>query len=228
MIGLPAVGQELKLAPVGDKLEARFRGPNVTPGYWRQPELTAAAFDDEGYYRMGDAVRFADPDRPQSGLVFDGRLAEDFKLSSGTWVSVGPLRARLIAAGSPLVQDVVIAGHDREYLGALIFPRVDQCRALCPELAQQADAEEVLAHFRVRDRFRALLQALAAEATGSARRIERAILLVTPASIDAGEITDKGSINQRAVLACRAHLVEELYRPTPSAQTLCARREERP
>jgi feruloyl-CoA synthase len=228
MIGLPAVGQEMKLAPAGDKLEARFRGPNVTPGYWRQPELTRAAFDEEGYYRMGDAVRFADPERPQAGLVFDGRLAEDFKLSSGTWVSVGPLRSRVIAIGTPLVQDVVIAGHDREFLGALVFPRLDQCRALCPELAPSADPAEILAHPAVRSRFQHLLDEVAAQSTGSARRIARAILLAVPPSIDSSEITDKGSINQRAVLAHRAGLVEELYQPTPSARTLCTNGEKRP
>ena len=227
MIGLPAVGQEMKLAPVGDKLEARFKGPNVTPGYWRQPELSSAAFDAQGYYRLGDAVRFAEPDRPQSGLVFDGRLSEDFKLSSGSWVSVGPLRARLIAACSPLVQDVVITGHDREFLGALVFPRLDQCRALCPELPSHADPDEVLSHAGVVARFHDLLNALAADTTGGTRRIERAILLAAPASIDAGEITDKGSINQRAVLAHRPQLVEELYRSTPSPRTLCAARKER-
>ena len=121
---LPVVGQEMKLVPAGNKLEARFRGPNVTPGYWRQPEPTQQAFDEEGYYRIGDAVRFADPTHPEQGLLFDGRLAEDFKPSSGTWASVGPLRARFIAAGAPLVQDVVIAGHDRDFIAVLVFPRL--------------------------------------------------------------------------------------------------------
>jgi feruloyl-CoA synthase len=224
MIGLPAVGQEMKLAPAGDKYEARFRGPNVTPGYWRQPELTAESFDEEGYYRMGDAVRFADPQRPQLGLVFDGRLAEDFKLSSGTWASVGPLRSRFIAAGAPLVQDVVVAGHDRDYLAVLVFPRLDQCRALCPGLASDAPAREVLEHALVRERFRRLLDELGAEATGSANFIARAIVADVPPSIDSGEATDKGSINQSAVLAQRAALVDELYAATPSERTLCARK----
>jgi feruloyl-CoA synthase len=224
MIGLPAVGQEMKLAPAGDKYEARFRGPNVTPGYWRQPELTAESFDEEGYYRMGDAVRFADPQRPQLGLVFDGRLAEDFKLSSGTWASVGPLRSRFIAAGAPLVQDVVVAGHDRDYLAVLVFPRLDQCRALCPGLASDAPAREVLEHALVRERFRRLLDELGAEATGSATFIARAIVADVPPSIDSGEATDKGSINQSAVLAQRAALVDELYAATPSERTLCARK----
>jgi len=222
MIGLPAVGQEMKLAPVGEKLEARFRGPNVSPGYWRQPELTRAAFDDEGYYRMGDAVRFADPDRPANGLMFDGRLAEDFKLSSGTWASVGPLRTRFIAAGVPLVQDVVVAGHDRDYIAVMVFARLDECRAFCPQLPKQASASEVLAEPAVLVRFQALLDQLAGAATGNATRIERALLLEVPPSIDANEITDKGSINQRAVLEHRAALVEELYAPRPSPRILCA------
>jgi len=228
MIGLPAVGQEMKLARVGDKYEARFRGPNVTPGYWRQPELTRAAFDEEGFYRMGDAVRFANAERPEAGLVFDGRLAEDFKLSSGTWVSVGPLRSGLIAAGSPLVQDVVITGHDRDFLAALIFPRIDQCRALCGDVAANASTADVLAHPAVVERFRQLLDGMAAQATGSARRVERALLLAVAPSIDASEITDKGSINQHAVLVHRAALVEELYQPVPSARILCAIREKQP
>ena len=221
MIGLPVAGQEMKLAPSGDKFEARFRGPNITPGYWKQPELTRAAFDGEGYYRMGDAVRFDDPDHPEKGLMFDGRLAEDFKLSSGSWVSVGPLRARFLAAAAPLVQDVVVAGHDRDYISLLVFPRLDECRDLFG-LHKQATALEILAHDSVRARFQVLLDQLAKEATGGTTRIRRVLLLEVPPSIDAGEITDKGSINQRAVLEHRAELVEELYRPSPSARTLCA------
>jgi feruloyl-CoA synthase len=220
LIGLPAVGQEMKLAPVGDKLEARFRGPNVTPGYWRQPDLTRSAFDEEGFYCMGDAVRFADPQHPELGLVFDGRLTEDFKLSTGTWVSVGPLRAHFIAACAPLVQDVVIAGHDRAFVAVLIFARVDQCQALCPELGPSAGVPQILSHPAVRERFRQLLDKLNRDATGSASKIERAILLEIPPSMDAGELTDKGSINQRAVLDHRAALVEELYLAQPSARTL--------
>jgi feruloyl-CoA synthase len=223
MIGLPVAGQEMKLAPAADKYEARFRGPNVTPGYWKQPELTLAAFDDEGYYRMGDAVRFDDPAHPEKGLMFDGRLVEDFKLSSGSWVSVGPLRTRFIASGAPLVQDVVIAGHDRDYIAVLVFPRIEDCRGVCG-LPPQAPASEVLAHARVRARFQDLLDRLAEEATGGTTQIVRAILLDVAPSIDAAEVTDKGSINQRAVLEQRAMLVEELYATVPSARTLCASR----
>ena len=221
MIGLPVAGQEMKLAPAGEKFEARFRGPNITPGYWKEPELTRAAFDGEGYYRMGDAVRFDDPDHPEKGLMFDGRLAEDFKLSSGSWVSVGPLRARFLAAAAPFAQDVVVAGHDRDYISLLVFARLDECRGLCG-LHKQATASEILAHDLVRKRFQTLLDQLAREATGGTTRIERVLLLEVAPSIDAAEITDKGSINQRAVLEHRAELVEEVYAATPSSRTLCA------
>ena len=219
VIGLPAPGQEVKLVPTGAKLEIRVRGPNITPGYWRAPERTRVAFDEQGYYRMGDAVRFVDPSDPQQGLLFDGRIAEDFKLATGTWVSVGPMRAHFLTACAPFVQDVVIAGPDRDEVAVLIFPNVDACRALS-QSAGAATANVVLDHPAVRARFRALLDQLAADATGSANRIVRAIVLDTPPSLDAGEITDKGSINQRAVLAHRAALVEELYCDPPSARTI--------
>jgi len=226
MIGLPVIGQEMKLAPAGDKFEARFRGPNVTPGYWKQPDLTRAAFDEEGYYRMGDAVRFDDPTHPERGLLFDGRLVEDFKLSSGSWASVGPLRTSFIAQGAPFVQDVVIAGHDRDFIAVLVFPRLADCRTLCPELSREAPAFEVLAHPAVRLQFEELLNRMAGLATGLSTRIERALLLEVPASIDAGEMTDKGSINQRAVLEHRAALVDELYARSPSARVICATQKE--
>jgi feruloyl-CoA synthase len=211
MVGLPVDGLEMKLVPAGDKLEARFRGPSITPGYWRQDDLTRAALDEEGYYRTGDAMRFVDPADPRQGLEFDGRTTEDFKLTTGTWVSVGSLRAKINASGSPYVQDSVITGHDRDALGALLFPNLEACRRLCPDLAHDAPACEVLAHAAVRARFRQLLDDLAREATGSSNRIARAMLLETPPSLDASEITDKGSINQRAVLKARAALLEELY-----------------
>ena len=224
MIGLPVPGVEVKLAPEGDKLELRVRGPSVTPGYWRQPELTRAAYDEEGFYRMGDAVRFVDPEDPEEGLFFDGRVAEDFKLSSGTWVSVGPLRAKLIAAGAPEVQDVVLAGLNRDWLAALVFPNVEACRILCPDLPREAPSSEVVRHPAVRARFQDVLDALARESTGSSTRIVRAMVLETPPSIDVSEVTDKGSINQRAVLQTRAALVEELYGEPPSARVIVAKR----
>jgi feruloyl-CoA synthase len=207
-VGLPLDGLEMKLAPVAGKLEARFRGPNVTPGYWRQPELTRAAFDEEGYYRTGDALRFVDPADAQQGFEFDGRIAEDFKLGTGTWVSVGPLRARINAACSPLVQDVVITGHDRAWLGALVFLNAAACRDL------RADA--------IRSYLQRVLERLAREATGSSTLVARALIMETPPSIDASEITDKGSINQRAVLQNRAALVERLYAEKPDPSIMVA------
>ena len=206
-IGHPAPGTEVRLAPVGDKLEVRYRGPNVTPGFWRQPDLTREAFDEDGFYRSGDAAKFLDPSDPQKGLVFDGRIAEDFKLDSGTWVSVGPLRAQLIAAGAPYLQDAVITGHDRREVGALVIPR-----------AGIGDAQQLA---RV---VRHVLDAHARTGATSSNRVARAMLLAEPLSIDAGEITDKGSINQRAVLTARAALVEELYRDPPSARVILAPR----
>jgi len=196
-VGLPVDGVEMKLAPVNDKLEARYRGPNITPGYWRQPELTREAFDEEGYYRTGDAMRFLDPQDPSQGLEFDGRLTEDFKLTTGTWVSVGPLRARLNSAGAPYVQDCVIAGHDRDEVCALVFPNPAACQGLSAEA--------------LREKIRQALERLAAGSTGSSNRIARALVLERAPSIDSGELTDKGSINQRAVLRARADLVEMLY-----------------
>jgi len=215
-IGLPAPGVEVKLVPVDGKLEIRFRGPNVMPGYWRAPDETEAAFDEEGFYRTGDAVVFKDPAQPQRGLRFDGRIAEDFKLSTGTFVNVGPLRMRIVLAGDPLVQDVVLTGLNRDELGALIFPRVDDARRRF-SLPASASAGEVLAHPEVRAFFQQLIDRLWAEGTGSATRVARAWLLDEPPHIDRGEVTDKGSINQRAVLTHREALVERLYaEPAPA------------
>jgi len=222
VIGLPAPGQEVKLVPNGQKLEIRLRGPNVTPGYWRMPELSAKAFDEDGYYMLGDAVKFIDPQRPEKGLLFDGRISEDFKLTSGTWVSVGPLRGRFIAHFAPYVRDLVIAGHDRDDLAGLVVIDQDNCRALCPDLPGDASLAAIVADPRVRARFHDLLESFAAQATGSSSRIARVILLDAPPSLDLGEVTDKGSINQRAVLSHRAALVEELYAPHPSDRVIAA------
>ncbi len=209
-VGLPAPGLELKLVPAGDKMELRYRGPNVTPGYWRAPEQTAEAFDAEGFYCSGDALKPMDPARPELGFAFDGRIAEDFKLATGTFVSVGPLRAKIILAGDPCVQDVVIAGLNRNEIGILIFPRVDACRAMAG-LAAAAGVDEVLSAAPVRAFFQQLVDDLFAGGTGSATRVARALVLATPPSIDRGEITDKGSLNQRAVLTHRAPEVDALY-----------------
>jgi feruloyl-CoA synthase len=217
-IGVPAPGQELKLVPDEGKLEARLKGPNITPGYWRQPELTKAAFDEEGFYKLGDAIQFVDPAEPREGFYFDGRLAENFKLSSGTWVSVGPLRARMIAHFAPYVRDVVVAGLNRDTLAALIVPDVDACRALCPDVAD--GGARLFEDPRLVAEMSRLLASFAAESTGSSNRIERALVLHEPLSIDKGEVTDKGSINQRALLAHRADLVERLYRDPPDPRVI--------
>jgi feruloyl-CoA synthase len=209
-VGVPAPGCKVKLVPVDSKYEARFAGPHVMPGYWRAPELTAAAFDEDGYYRTGDALRFYDPDRPELGFVFDGRIAEDFKLATGTFVSVGPLRARVISQGAPYVQDAVVTGINREAVGLLVFPNIEHCRRLA-DLPAAATAEEVLASSAVRAAFARLLADLNATASGSSTRIEHLLPLAEPPSIDHREMTDKGSINQAAVLARRAALVEDLY-----------------
>jgi len=201
----------MRLAPVEGKLEARYRGPSVTPGFWRRDDLTRSAFDTDGFYRSGDAVRFIDPADPQRGLMFDGRIAEDFKLDSGSWVSVGPLRGRLIADGAPYIQDVVLAGHDRREVGALILPHVDSCRRLCRDLPPGATQAQIAAHPALRAFVQQLLDALSLASTGSTTRIAHAIVLAEPLSIDLGEVTDKGSVNQRAVLQARAGLVAELY-----------------
>ena len=214
-MGVPVPGVELKLVPTEGKLEARLRGPNITPGYWRQRELTAQAFDEDGFYKLGDALKFEDPGDPRAGLLFDGRVAEDFKLTTGTWVNVGPLRARLLAQLDPYARDVVIAGADCDEIGALIFPNLEACRKLAAD-----SAADVTSDARLRDELRARLTAFARTSTGSANRVGRAILLGEPPSLDAGEMTDKGSINQRAVIERRADLVAELYAPEPSPRVL--------
>ena len=219
-VGLPPPGMAVKLVPREGKLEARLSGPNVTPGYWRQEMLTAQAFDAEGFYCLGDAMKFDDFEDPAKGLLFDGRFAEDFKLATGTWVSVGPLRAAFIAHFAPLVRDVVIAGPGRDDIAVLVFPDLDACRGFASGLAANASPADVLAHAAVRREFAARLEALAATSTGSSNRICRAILLADPPSLDLGEMTDKGSINQRAVLQHRAALVEELYATTLSPRVI--------
>ena len=215
-IGLPCPGVEVKLVPdaASGKHEIRFRGPNVMPGYWRNPEATAEAFDEDGFYRTGDAARLIDEAAPERGLAFDGRIAEDFKLSSGTFVSVGPLRAKVTMAGDPFIQDVVVAGIDRDAIGLLIFPRLDDLRRHF-ELPPALPTAELLAEPRVRARFQRLADQQWREGTGSATRPARWLLLAEPPSIDRGELTDKNSINQRAVLAARAALVERLYADPP-------------
>ena len=210
LLGVPVAGMDVKLVPDGDKLEIRYKAPNVTKGYWRNEEATQKAFDEEGYYRTGDAVRFLDEENPDKGLVFDGRIAEDFKLSTGTWVNVGILKAKVLAAGSPIVQDVVIAGLDREYIGAILFLNPEACKKNA-NLSPETSNEEAFVHESIQEFVTQLLKTLGESATGSATRIAKAVVAIEPPSIDLGEITDKGSLNQRAVLKHRVALVEQLY-----------------
>jgi feruloyl-CoA synthase len=220
-IGLPAPGVELKLVPNEGKLEARLRGPLITPGYWRQDALTRAAFDAEGYYKIGDALKFADPADPLKGLLFDGRIAEDFKLATGTWASVGPLRARFIDAFAPYVRDVVLAGPDRDDIAALVFPDIEACRRLAG-LGPEAKPDAIVEDAKVRETFAKLLSKLAAISGGSSMRVARVLLMAEPPSMDKSEATDKGSINQRAVLNNRAALVDELYATPLSSRVIVA------
>ncbi|HEY4121254.1 MAG TPA: feruloyl-CoA synthase [Byssovorax sp.] len=196
VVGLPVAGCDIKLVPSADKFEARVRGPNVTPGYLGPRELTERAFDDEGFYKTGDAMRFADDAAPEKGLVFDGRIAEDFKLTTGTWVMCGAVRTRLIAACDPFVQDAVITGHDRDEIGALVF--------LTPAGASVSPVE-------LRARLEAALDALAKEPGGSSTCPRRLRVQREPPSLDAGEITDKGYVNQRVVRERRAAEIDRLY-----------------
>jgi feruloyl-CoA synthase len=213
-IGIPAKGVTIKLVPVGEKLEMRLKGPLVTPGYWRNPALTAAAFDEEGFYRLGDAVRFAVPGDASKGFFFDGRIAENFKLNTGTWVAVGALRAALVDALGGLARDAVITGEGQDVLGALLVPSRAAAEALVPEGAGLDDAA-LWAHPDVVAALEARLARFAAQATGSSTRIDRALVLTDPLDLNAGEVTDKGSVNQRAVLSHRKALVARLYAGGP-------------
>ncbi|MCP3386962.1 feruloyl-CoA synthase [Bradyrhizobium sp. CCGUVB4N] len=208
-IGVPIPGTELKLVNSGDKLEVRVRGPNVTPGYWKAPELTRQAFDEDGFYLIGDAVKLADADRPERGLFFDGRVAEDFKLNSGTWVSVGTLRVAGIAALAPLAQDIVVTGHGGDEVRFLVFPNMVACRAHTG-LPETAGANDVLAHDKVRTAIKQGLSKLKQQGANSSGHATRALLLAEPPSVDGGEITDKGYINQRGVLTRRADAAARL------------------
>ncbi|MDR6858331.1 feruloyl-CoA synthase [Variovorax guangxiensis] len=208
-LGLPAAGIEIKLIDTDGKTEVRYRGPNITPGYWRAPEATAEAFDEEGFFCTGDAVKWIDENNIHRGLRFDGRIAEDFKLATGTFVSVGPLRAKIIAAGAPYVQDAVLTGINLKEVGALIFP-TQKVRELAG-LAADAGMREVVESAPVQAHFQRVLDELARSATGSANRIARLHLEHEPPSIDRGEVTDKGSVNQRSVLKHRADTVEAFH-----------------
>jgi len=223
IVGLPVPGVALKLVPVDDKLEIRVRGDCVTPGYWNDPLRTAQAFDDEGYFCLGDAAAFVDAQHPEQGLRFDGRIAENFKLASGTWVHVGALRQEALAAFAPLAIDVVIAGSGEAFVGALVFPDVAACRALDPSLPADAGAAAVLDRPCVREAFQHKLDALAAAGTGSSNRIVRIALEAEPATVDNSEQTAKATISPATVLRRRAQRVAGLFEPVPGAGVLRAR-----
>jgi feruloyl-CoA synthase len=216
-IGVPVPGVELKLVPAGDKLEVRVRGPNVMPGYWKRGDLTRAAFDEEGFYKPGDAVRFAEPADPAKGVMFDGRLAEDFKLATGTWVAVGMLRVGALAAASPALQDAIIAGENRERIGMLAWLNVAGSRKLT---ACEAPLAELARHPVLREHVRQAIAQWNDAHPGSSQKIARVLLLPDSPSIDANEITDKGYINQRLALARRKADVERLFASAPDADVL--------
>ncbi len=209
-VGVPMRGLTVKLVPTAGKLELRVKGPSVTPGYWRQPEITSTVFDEEGFYNMGDAVRPADPSDWSRGFIFDGRTAENFKLDTGTWIAVGSIRAHLIDAFGGLVSDAAICGENRSELGALLIPSRERLEALVGAESQLSD-EELHNHPKVRARISHLLSKQASEATGSSNRIARAIIVKDPLDVSRGEITEKGSLNQKALLANRPDLVDQLY-----------------
>ena len=207
LIGVPVPGCEVKLVPTNGRLEIRARGPNVMAGYLDRPELDAAAFDEEGFLKTGDAGFLRDPADPGQGLVYDGRLTEEFKLLTGAWVAVGAVRTAVIDAGAPQIEDAVVVGENRDMLGLLIFPD----RAYCRALAGGGPVEDALRHERVIEAVRSGLEAHNARNPASGRRIARALLMAEPPSVAAGEITDKGYVNQRAVIARRGALVERLF-----------------
>lgn len=212
LAGVPAPGLELKLVPSGDKFEARYRGKNIFPGYWQQPALKANVFDEEGFYCTGDLLRFMDEKDANKGLVFAGRMAEDFKLNTGTWVGVGPLRNRMIAAGDGLIQDVVFTGHDADFIAAIVFPSTEYCR----QLTGLEDMNAIIHHSIIKEKLQAILNTLAKESTGSATVIKRAVLADFELSAAKGEIADKGTINHRVVIQNHADVVVQLYQPSVS------------
>jgi feruloyl-CoA synthase len=207
-VGVPVPGVDVKLVPVGSKLEIRVRGPNITPGYWRRPDLTQSMFDEEGYYLPGDAVRFADPDDPNQGLIFDGRTAEDFKLTNGTWVAVGALRVGAIAAASPVLQDAIVCGEGRDQVGLVAWLNAAGCKQVTGE---DGDLAFYARHPKIHDHLRKAFAQWNKVNTGATMRVARVLLLPDMPSIDRNEITDKGYINQRVALECRNAEVQRLF-----------------
>jgi feruloyl-CoA synthase len=214
-IGLPLPALEAKLVPAGDKTEIRFKGPNITPGYYRDPERTAEAFDEEGYYKIGDAVRWADPRNPKLGLLFDGRVAENFKLLTGTWVAAGMLRLDALSAAAPLIQDAAVTGVDQEWVGLLAFPNMAGCKAAIGPEAEGLAPDAIVRHPKLHAALKEKLWLYNAGHPGSSQQVARVMLMTEPPNIDAGEITDKGYLNQRAILSRRAAFVERLYSDAP-------------
>jgi feruloyl-CoA synthase len=213
LIGLPFPGVQLKMVPTGEegRYELRLKSVIVTPGYYKRPDLTGQMFDEEGFYKIGDAGRFVDPEDPSWGLIFDGRVVEDFKLTSGTFVLVGTLRTTAIAAASPVLQDAVVCGQDREYVGLLGFPNFAACRKVAGDDNVQMSNDDLIKHPKVLATLREGLAKMNAEGRGSSMRVKRVILMTEPPSVDGHEVTDKGYINQRATLERRKALVEKLY-----------------
>ena len=216
LVGLPLPGITLKLVPNGNKLEVRVKGPTVTPGYYKRDDLTRAAFDEEGFYSLGDAARLIDENDPSQGLVFDGRVTEDFKLDSGTWVSAGTLRAQAVAAASPLIFDCVVCGQDKPYVALLAWPVMAAVQAL----SGKTDPAEAVKAEKVRDNIREKFAAFNKTQTGSSSRIRRVILMAEPPSVDGHEITDKGYVNQRATMDRRRTLVDKLFVASPDAEVI--------
>lgn len=223
-VGLPAVGLDIKLVPNAEKLEVRLKGPSITPGYWKQPDKTSESFDDEGYYLIGDALKFVDPDNIERGFLFDGRVCEDFKLSTGTWVHVAAIRTAIAQTFAPYVRDAVLTGLNEGYVGALIFADFTACKKLCPDLPANASERDIATHPAVQAHFQKCLNELATKSTGSSNFVARAILLESSPELDAHEVTDKGSINQRAVLTKRADKVAELYTDPSPAGVMIAKK----
>jgi len=220
VVGVPVPGVELKLVPNQGKLEVRVKGVSIMPGYWRDEAQTAKAFDEEGYYCLGDALKFIDADKPSRGFYFDGRVSEDFKLDTGTWVSVGTLKAHMIHEFAPYIQDVVIAGRDRGFISALVFPDVEHCRHLIDSEEGMLTQEQIVNHEAVRQVFKDHLVSMAEKSTGSSTRIKSLVLQSRPADIDAHEMTDKGSLNANAVISHRAEIIEDIYSAAPSSQVI--------
>jgi len=216
LIGLPLPGITIKLVPNGTKLEVRVKGPTVTPGYLKRPDLTKAAFDEEGFYCLGDAAKFVDEASPEKGLVFDGRVTEDFKLDSGTWVSTGTLRAQAVTAASPLLFDCVVCGHDKPFVGLLAWPSVVAAK----EVSGAATAEEAVRHPKIREFLRERFAEHNKTNPGSSTRIKRVLLMAEPPSVDGHEITDKGYVNQRATIERRKTLVDRLYEKVPPQEVI--------